>query len=345
MQVAPRDADRFVATPPDDLRAVLVYGPDGGLVRERAEKLAKSVVADLSDPFLVAELTGDQLKDDPARLADEAAAIALTGGRRVVRLRDVGDGHAKLFLGFLEDPPGDALVVAAAGDLKRSGALVKAFEKAGAAAAVACYGDDARALDGLLHDRLRQDGIEIDPAAADFVLSQLGADRAISRMEIEKLALYAGPKGRIGVEDAMAVVGDSAALALDDCVHAAGAGDAKALDRALARAYEAGTSPIAVLRALAGHLAGLHRGASALAAGAQPKAIAKAERIFWKREAAYLRQIGAWRPADAAEALRLVLDAEAASKRTGAPAPALAGRAAHAVAAKARGLMRGRRGR
>lgn len=345
MLVAPKDAERFVAHPPDEVRAVLVYGPDGGLVRERAERLAKHVVADLTDPFLVAELTGDQLKDDPARLADEAAAMALTGGRRVVRLRDVSDGHAKLFQGFLADPPGDALVVVAAGDVKKSGALVKAFEKAAGAAAIACYGDDGRALDGLLHDRLRQDGIAIDPDAADFVLSQLGSDRAISRMEIEKLALYAGPKGHVGLAEAMAIVGDSAAMALDDCAYAAGDGDAKALDRALTRAYAAGTSPVAVLRALAGHLSALHRGAAALAAGGQPKAIAKAERVFWKREGAYLRQIGAWRPGDAAEALGLVLDAEAASKRTGAPAAALAGRAAHSVAAKARGAMRHRRGR
>ena len=59
------------------------------------------------------------MSGDPARLADEAAALSMLGGRRVVRVRNAGNGLGKLFEAFLESPIGDALVVVEAGDLAK----------------------------------------------------------------------------------------------------------------------------------------------------------------------------------------------------------------------------------
>src|SRR5215470_7463371 len=92
------------------IRAVLFHGPDAGLVRERADRVARSVCRELADPFRVAELSGQILADDPARLADEAAQLSLVGGRRVVRVRGTGDGLAKLFASFLGGSPSAALI-------------------------------------------------------------------------------------------------------------------------------------------------------------------------------------------------------------------------------------------
>ena len=77
--------DRMLSKPPKDLAAALIFGPDQGLVRERAETLIKAIVPNLKDPFLIADLDDGVLTSDPARLFDEAAAIAMLGGRRVVR--------------------------------------------------------------------------------------------------------------------------------------------------------------------------------------------------------------------------------------------------------------------
>ena len=96
MIVKSHEADRYAASPPKDLRVALVYGPDAGLVQERAEKLLKSVVPDLTDPFNVTDLSETVLLADPARLADEAAAISMMGGRRVVRVRGAGNDLADL---------------------------------------------------------------------------------------------------------------------------------------------------------------------------------------------------------------------------------------------------------
>src|SRR5207237_769197 len=88
--------DGFLRRPDPQIRAVLLFGPDAGLVRERADTLARAICPDLHDPFRVADLTAAVLAADPARLADEAAQISLMGGRRVVRLREASGAVASL---------------------------------------------------------------------------------------------------------------------------------------------------------------------------------------------------------------------------------------------------------
>src|SRR6185437_14009910 len=103
-------ADAFVAKPDPALCAILIYGPDAGLVRERLNALTKSVAGAVDDPFRVVEFSADALRDDPARLSDEAAALSFTGGRRVVRVRDASDTVAEVFSDFVDDPKGEALI-------------------------------------------------------------------------------------------------------------------------------------------------------------------------------------------------------------------------------------------
>ena len=108
---------------------MLLYGPDEGLVRERADILARTVCADLSDPFRVADLSAAALAADPARLADEAAQLSLIGGRRVVRVHGAGDRLTGLFAGFLDDRPATRLIVVEAGDLPASLGIAPASSK------------------------------------------------------------------------------------------------------------------------------------------------------------------------------------------------------------------------
>src|SRR5712691_9176186 len=121
MKLAAMRVAAFLRRPDPEICAILLYGPDAGLARERAETVARTICPDLRDPFRVAELTVATLAGDPARLADEAAQISLLGGRRVIRVREAGDALASLFARFLDAAlgpvSGDTLVVAEAGDL------------------------------------------------------------------------------------------------------------------------------------------------------------------------------------------------------------------------------------
>ncbi|MGE4221569.1 MAG: DNA polymerase III subunit delta [Alphaproteobacteria bacterium] len=329
MKVQAGQADRFVRKPDAAVRAILVYGPDAGLVRERADAAVVSAAESLSDPFRVAELTGDALKRDPARLSDEAAAIAFTGGRRAIRLREPAESLASLIAAFLESPAGDGLVVVEAGDLGPASALRKLFEGAGNAAAVACYTDDARSLEQVAVETLGRDGITATPDALSFLVDHLGTDRALSRAELEKLVLYVGPGGRVDAETAAAIVGDTSALSLDTLIYAAGDGDLEMLDRALERCLQDGAVPVSILRAIGGHLLRLQAARARVDRGETTEQAMKSLRppVFFKWTGRFQAQLRSWSLPALAKAIETVLEAERRCKTTGIPEHAVCGMA------------------
>src|SRR5690606_37532764 len=134
---------------------VLVYGPDLGLVRGRVDALLRGAGGDASDPFSAVTIEGDVLASDPARLADEARAIGLFGGKRLVHVRAGGRSFADALAALLADPPQEALVVIEAGDLKKGAPLRKLVEASPAAAALPSYQDDERSVTRLVETTLR----------------------------------------------------------------------------------------------------------------------------------------------------------------------------------------------
>ena len=338
MIVKTQEADRFAANPPKTLRAVLVFGPDAGLVQERAEKLLKSVVADLADPFNVSDLSESVLSSDPARLADEAAAISMMGGRRVVRVRGAGNNLTDLFEQFLEDPPGDALVVVEAGDLSKGTGLRKLFESDDKAAAIACYADTARNLEDVVRDSLRAQGLAIAPDALADAVSRLGSDRGVTRRELEKLALYAQGQKSISLEDVRAVMGDEAEARAEEASDAAGSGDFARLDLALERLWIADASVAQILRGAMGHFQRLASVRESVNRGESLETVVKRQRppIHFLREQSFKAQANRWSGEKLADALDMLLEAEALSRTTGVPAEAVCGRTLMNIAAMAR---------
>ncbi|HEX3862177.1 MAG TPA: DNA polymerase III subunit delta [Stellaceae bacterium] len=338
MRLPASRVDAFLRRPDPGICAVLLYGPDAGLVRERAATAARTICADLNDPFRVADLTAATLASDPARLLDEAAQITLMGGRRVIRVREAGDSLAPLFTRFLTDAAGDSLVVVEAGDLPGRSALRKAFDDAARGAAIGCYPDTARDLAGVIRDTCAAHRIAISRDALDFLVEHLGGDRMLTRAELEKLTLYAGDGGRLELTDAQAVLADSAALSLDDAIMAAAEGDAAALDRALARVFQEGESPVTAVRALLRHLQRLHLLATRVAGGASPDDVVRGARppIFFKQQDSYRRQLSRWSEPRLRRALDRAAEAEFRMKLTGSPAETLCREALLATARDAR---------
>jgi len=314
--------EAFLRRPDPEIRAVLLYGPDAGLVRERADTIACTVCPDLRDAFLVAEIPAGVLTADPARLADEAAQISLMGGRRVVRVRDAGDGVATIFGHFLAEARGDAIVVAEAGDLPRRSSLRRIFEEGPAAAAIGCYPDGPRELAAVIRDSLGTHRVTASRDAVAFLVEHLGGDRLLTRSELDKFALYAGDGGQIELDDARLAIGDSAAISLDDAVLAAADGDAAALERALGRVFQEGESPVTVIRALLRHLQRLHLLAARVATGESIDAVLRGARppIFFKQQDNFRRQLGLWRDDPLRRQLDALAEAETQMKTTGMPA-------------------------
>ena len=312
--------EKFLIRPDPAIRAVLVYGGDEGLVRERAAVLGRGVVQDLADPFRVAALATDALAADPALLADEAAALSLMGGRRLIRIRDGSDKLTRALTQMLEAPLGDSLTVIEAGDLTPRSSLRKLAESAAAAAAIPCYVEDEAGLARTLRAQIADAGKSIDPDAERLLSSSLVGDRMVARGEVAKLLLYMGDDRSIGLADVEATIVDTAAMGMDDAARAAAEGDFAALDRCLGRLGAEGASGVAILRTALTYFRRLHLTRARVDAGADiGQALSQLQPpLFFKVKDSFGHQVRRWPLRRLKAALDRLVEAAAASKRTGA---------------------------
>src|SRR3954467_498660 len=144
-----KEIDAFLVRPDPGRPIILLYGPDAGLVRERADALLASAVDDPHDPFSLVRLAGAELAGEPSRLVDEAMTVPLFGGRRAIRVRAGSRSFASGVDTLSEMDVRDCRIVIEAGDVRPDSPLRKICEKARTAVAIGCYPDTERDLSRL----------------------------------------------------------------------------------------------------------------------------------------------------------------------------------------------------
>ena len=300
---------------PSNCRVILLFGEDGGLIRERATEAVRAAAGSLDDPFRVAALNGGEQD----RLEEEAGALSLTGGRRVVWVRDTTDALLPALRRALGGPSGALLILEAAGLPSRS-KLRALVETMADGAAISCYPEEGRVLEAAVTRMLGEHGVRIAPDALTWLSARLGSDRAMVRGEVEKLALFAGPDGTLDLDDVSACIGDAADTSLEDAAFATMAGDRAAADAALERALVEGTSPVAVARTLLGHLHRLRQARTMMdqsGLGATDAAKSLRPPVFFKRVPGFTQALSAWSLAGLERAAERTLALELACKQGG----------------------------
>jgi DNA polymerase-3 subunit delta len=298
---------------PGKCRAVLLFGEDEGLIRERARGLTQTVAGSLTDPFRVAELD----REGWSNIAAEVTALAMTGGRRVVRVRDVTDAALEPVRAALKSA-GEALIVLEAPGLGK-GKLRTFIEAAADAVTIGCYAEDRRAVQDLIRTILAEAGVGAEPEAVRWLAEAVGGDRSVVRAEAEKLALLAGAGGRVDLAMARLCAGDAAGASADDGLIAATRGDGAAADAAIERALAEGLNGIALIRMAIGHLQRLHQARLRMVGGASAADSVRTIRppVFFRAVPGMTASLALW-PAEALErALEEARQVEIASKRTG----------------------------
>ncbi|MCF8532532.1 MAG: DNA polymerase III subunit delta [Reyranella sp.] len=341
MKIEPRQAEAFLRKPDPRIRGVVIYGNDDGLIAERAVALAKSVCDDLKDPFRVIDIAGDTLKNDPARLADEFGAMSMLGGRRVIRVRPAGEESVAALENLVAAPAGDALIVVEGGNLSPRSGLRTLAETEACLAAMPCYMDNEAAIEGLLESAARAQGLAVEGDALQWIVERLGGDRGQTRSEIDKLLLYkAGDASKtVTLDDAIAVLGDTAAIGIDNVVAATFDGELVSLDRALDRVFAEGGHPVQLVRSLQRHADQLHlvsghaaKGGNLEAAMFKARGLPRGGPVRQRFE----RHLRAWPLPRLGSALSAILDAEIDCKSTGLPDEAIARRLCLRLAQAAR---------
>lgn len=334
MKIQYRDIESFVKSPNPTARVILIYGPDHGLMKERADVIAKASVEDINDPFNVVTLTAEGLAEDPARLSDEANAISMMGGLRLIRIEDASDKLTTHLKTYLESPNEQALILLQASELSPRSSLRKLCESAKNAAALPCYVEDERDLSRLIRETLQAENMGAEPDAIAWLAANIAGNRQKARSELEKLILYKG-SGTITLHDAQAACGESGAAALDDLIYAVAGHNPDAALRHFTKLTQEGVAVIAILRSLQGHFRKLHLTKSKIEHGTPSETAIKSltPPIFFKQQAAFKAQLTQWSVHGLDAVLERLNDLEAACKQTGAPVETLCAQALLSISA------------
>ncbi len=325
MKLKPADLPKTLENRLDKLRMILVFGPDSGHIAETCDFIGNAVVEGLSDPFRLSTLSADELKQNPSRLIDEATALSMTGGRRLVRITGVSDTLLTGFQDLESIDQIEALIIISAGPLDSRSKLRRFFENHPNFLAIGCYGDSGKNLQHFIKRYLKKNEISLAQNALEYLVTCLGNDRLQTKCELEKLILMVGKSGHVDLEDVVLCIADNGILGGDDIAFDTADGNITALDRSIERARANGENPIPILRRTINHFQRLYSTLAIMKTGtAKEKALGRlSPPLFWTRRDQFIKQLEAGSFAHFQMCLERLVEAEIRCKSTGYPEQAI----------------------
>ena len=258
MKIPPRQVKNFLENPTDKYVAALFHGNDSGLISDRAKQFASLFNENLDDVFSVTRINGDMLSNETGLIADSAAAIPAFGNKRLVLVKGLGTELLAACKLALNNPIAESIIIVEAHETNTKHAIVKLFETNRNTASIGCYADGIDAIRSFAAKIFADENISICDKALNLIAYKLVGDRGISKQEIEKLVLMAGPGGELKFEDIQVVLSDSASLAMDAVADALASGSVTKLQQSLQKAWTEDANAIMLVRSCQGYFQQLY---------------------------------------------------------------------------------------
>lgn len=319
MKATRPQVERALRSPTPDVRLFLLYGPDEAGSRALAKLLSGAMGAAAER----VDLTGSELKSDPARLSDEAASISLFGDTRYIWVEPVGDEAMEAVQGLVDAPVAGNPVVLVAGALKPTSRLLKLALAAPCAMAFASYVPEGVEADRIVVELARGLGMDLRPDAARRISAGCGGNRAIIAQELTKLACFtdAAPERpqRVDIEALDAIGASSEEGDLTRLVDSVSGGDAAMLQAELLRLSSEGVEGVPLIRAVLRRMVLLAKLRAEVDRGKGVDTVmaSHGKSLFWKEKPVVAQQLGRWRSDHLAKGIGRLLEAERQLKASG----------------------------
>lgn len=326
MKLGGRDAEGYFARPDPDKTGLLIYGADAMRVALKRQQLLAALLGDgAEEEMRLSRLAGSDLRKDPAQLIDAVKAVGFFPGPRAVFVEEAGDAAAPAITAALEDwAPGDAQIIVAAGQLKASSKLRKAFESHRNAYAVGLYDDPPSRAE--IERILASANIRDVPSDSMAMLTALANDLSPGdfTQTVEKLALYKyQDPSALDLDDIDACAPKSTEAALDDVLNVVAEGRTGEIGPLMQRLQAQGTNAVALCIGATRHFRTLYTVASDPGGAAQGIGRLRPP-VYGKRRDRIVRQAQAWGADKLEKALTVLTDTDLQLRSAGQTAPALA---------------------
>ncbi len=218
-----------------NIRGVLIYGVDAGLISEYVDKAIKTKQIDKDSLINVSAKVFEEKEE---AIYSEACSVSMFGGDKMVVITDAGDSDAKRISEFINHPSLAATVIVTGGELKAGGGLRTLFENGANFASMACYHDSVTSLTAFIQQGLFGLGVkEIRPDAMSYMLGNMGMDRGITKGFLEKIAIYVNETKIVTLQDAEDCLPDTGFTETDEFLTSLASGQPKKTMHALDRLF------------------------------------------------------------------------------------------------------------
>ena len=312
--------DQYVKTQDKNIRSILIYGSNEGLIRDTVKRITQSICEDLTDAFRISKLLGTDLSTDIGLLYGEFNSQSLLGGRRVIIVNEAGNDLSKHIRKMLDESPkeGNLLILVGSSSLNKKSSLVRLAEESSDMASFACYEDKEEDIRGML----KKMGLTFEPAAIQLLCGRLSGDHMINQQELNKLATYMGTSKNVTIEIVNNIISDTSDSSLEDIYYSTFSGKKNEALSYYSRYLYVGNEASSVARGLNFHLQKLlfcqgeiEKGKTADQAMQQ-----LIPRIIFYRAESFKHQLYDWKRDKILRAMELVYEAEKNCKTTNMPA-------------------------
>lgn len=305
----------------NEFRGAFVFGPEESLVYQTAQQIAKLIVPDVKDDFCLLKTTAAILKENPRYLTEEANALSLMGGRKLLWMQEVNQDVLDPLKQALDEIQTDTFLLLIGGNIPSKSALCSFCVDHEKILTIPCYQQTWDEVAQLIAGILKENGFSCAAGALDALVQRLYDDPSSMNSELEKLMVYKGNEKNITVADVEFVVTQSSGGNFDDlCLYTA-AGNTQKADLLCTLLLEE-TNPVMVLHRLSDYFHKLIQGTELMQTGLSPKEAAK--KILragqFKFESPVASQLSKWKKADLIHVLESIFETEKQTKTTGLPA-------------------------
>jgi DNA polymerase-3 subunit delta len=273
----------------EKIAGCLVYGPEESVVKYRCDFIAKKIVTDLTDPFLVTHLGKERLAEDKSILADEFYSISMLGGRKLIWIKDAESqaGQALKTLCSENDfhKNSDNFILIQAGDLEKNSPLRKIAEAEPSFAAIACYEDNDQTSRKFIENELQKNRLIFNRSIVDFLLNRFGRNRQIIASEIEKIALFLGDEKQLTEETIEKVTLEQQENSIEEFIANFYSKKFSPAFIQLEKLLNSGSEPIMLIRFLSNYLQKIYHARIQIDSGLRDfESAVKEQRLFFKTE-------------------------------------------------------------
>lgn len=286
MKIQANRVDDFIRGFGDDVRGVLIYGPDSGLVQIRKQEILQKVLPNYKNSLSLINIDSSILKDKPNIISDEYNSSSLFGGDKKIILIDGAENSISKNLEniFNKQQNTQNFIIITADDLDSKSALKRFAEYNEFFGSLPCYKDDVNSIMQLVSSKLRNNNFKFATDVVRYLAESFGGDRLVIMNEIDKLIIYKGDDKNISLEDVSVCIKDNSESDVGEFVNNLASLNFDKAFKELQNLYSDGVVPIIIIRSVIGYFLKLQLFKYQLKNGLSFDDIATRENIFWKQK-------------------------------------------------------------